>query len=152
MKHQGAKHWVLAGFAGVALAATSASMAQAAPLPALSRNVLADQSSITEVRYRRHHRDAGAALFGTALGLFALGASGALAGGNDYYDDPYDGTYYPDYGARPYYGGYPQGGYYRTYRRTDYGSDQEYYPVYRHHYGYRQEGWPQYRTNRVGRN
>ena len=111
----------------------------------MSRGAYVDQESITEVRYRRHH-NRGTALFGTALGLFALGAAGALA--NDYDDNyyaPYDGSYYPTY---RYGYGYPGGGYYRGYRHPGYGAYRGHYPVNRQYYGSRQRGWEHHGWNR----
>jgi hypothetical protein len=140
--------WALLAAGMTALAAgDAATAAKAAPIAVMPENVIAAQSNITDVRYRRHY-GGGGTFAGVALGILALGAAAALANQNDYYDYPYyDGGY-----GGGYYPAYPYGGY-RVYRPSYYG----YYgyprhPYYRHYgYGWRHEnGW--HRSDRVGRN
>ena len=99
--------------------------------PVISGDVMASQDYISEVRYRRHrHYNADNAVFGAALGLFALGAAGALANGYDTYDEP---EYYPGYYQAPYsyYG--PQT---YSYGQRYYRHNPHYSPVYQGQYGY----------------
>ena len=142
-----AKRWVLVATAVAALATSGVTTASAAPISVVPQHVLATQSDVTDVRYRRRYYNGGAAA-AAALGLFALGASGAFGGGYDddrygygYYGDPYRDPY-----RDPYYGSQ---GYYRVYRAPAY--RQGYYREYRHprHYGYSQQ-WRH--SDRVGRN